>query len=306
MDNTLTPEYRVHAAPATATLDDLYTDLETVPFPEVHIKELMGAAATTALGRFEGALQMPFATILIAFCSLSAFGLFRTVAMYTALLGVPPLPWLGLLGRKGDSKSIIIWLIKQAVLELQSRVNRRRRLKRKKAAAEKAQQPAQPASSRKQSRSNEAFAAHLADPAPPAGPAPPAENAGAQGDENDVELVDDDMVDEADENRKEPDASFTADTGTVYGWGAKFKGNGGRIMVALHEAKPLLTKIIHDSPGCDPQAFLKLFDRDEFSNTVLTAGSKFSEPNPWAVLFMAMHAEDGQELFGPGQDPLCI
>eukprot|EP00973_Karenia_brevis_P007830 1061946-Karenia_brevis.AAC.1 len=43
------------------------------------------------------------------------------------MLGVPPLPWMVHLGRTGHGKSIIVWLIKQVVLELQQRVNRRRR-----------------------------------------------------------------------------------------------------------------------------------------------------------------------------------
>ncbi len=40
------------------------------------------------------------------------------------------------------------------------------------------------------------------------------------------------------------------------------------------------------------------FDRDEFSNSVLTQASKFSVPQPWACLFLALHAEDASEGTG--------
>ena len=56
-----------------------------------------------------------------------------------------------------------------------------------------------------------------------------------------------------------------------FGWGGKMKANGGRVFVALHEGKVLLNKVLHDAPGCDGQSLNKLYDRDEFSNTVPTA-----------------------------------
>ena len=68
----------------------------------------------------------------------------------------------------------------------------------------------------------------------------------------------------------------------------------------------LLNKILHDTPGCDPQALNKLYDRDEFSNTVLTKGSQFQEMQPWVVIWLAMHVEDMTELFGKEKDPLSI
>ena len=86
--------------------------------------------------------------------------------------------------------------------------------------------------------------------------------------------------------------------------GAKMSASDGRIYISLHEGKPLLSKVLHDTPGCDPQAFNKLYDRDEFSNTVLTSQSQFSIRNPWAVLWLAIHIEDVIDLFGNCKDPL--
>ena len=123
--------------------------------------------------------------------------------MYTKMLGLPPLPWFVHLGRTGDRKSIIIWLQKQLVLELQDRVNKKRKEKK----------PTEP--------------------------------------EDSVQEASDAAADAADDasSAKGCEASFTADTGTLYGLGPKMKGNGGRIFVTLHEGKPLLSKTLHDAPG---------------------------------------------------------
>ena len=66
------------------------------------------------------------------------------------------------------------------------------------------------------------------------------------------------------------------------------KANGGRIMVALHEGKVILSKVLQEVPGCDPQLLNKLYDRDEFSNSVLATASKFSERLPWTLFWLAL------------------
>ena len=123
--------YKVLQNPRTATMDDLYEDLERVPFPEDAVKQLLGAAPAAAVSNFQGALQIPFEVILLMLVSLASFGLYRTVAMFTPMLGIPPLPWMVHLGRTGHGKSIVVWLLKQTILEVQKRVNRRRRQAKK-------------------------------------------------------------------------------------------------------------------------------------------------------------------------------
>lgn len=264
---------RVRADPKKATAEDLYHDLEEVYFPEERIKTLLGPATTTQLEELQNALQLPFATVLLAKVSMAALGIKNTTSMYTKMLGVPPLPWPAHLGRTGDGKSLVVWELKQIALELQTRENRRRKIAAKGSASKKP--PA-----------DEGLEV--------AAPQPPAE---------------DEEPDEADEEvevQKYVEASLTADTGTVIGWGPKVMANNGRLLVALHEGKILLSKVMRDQPGCDGQTLNKLYDRDEFSNTVLTAGSKFSCQQPWVLLWLAMHLEDIWELFSGGKDPLGI
>ena len=60
---------------------DLYNDLENVPFPEEAIKRLLWPAQADAVMNIVGALQFPFATILLTLVSLATFRLHRTVAI---------------------------------------------------------------------------------------------------------------------------------------------------------------------------------------------------------------------------------
>lgn len=293
-------DYKVLQNLGAATMRDLYDDLEKVPFPTEKIKLLLGSGATEVVDKFQGALQLSFECVLLVLVSLASFPLYRTVAMYTPMLGIPPLPWMVHLGRTGEGKSILVWLIKQTVLELQARINRRRKARAKEAKEE--------AKKGRRSRTAESCSAgsagdRSADTAMVAARDTVDPEHNEEG--GDYEFLETDL-DEDDKVTDEGTASLTADTGTVYGWGAKLKSNNGRLMVALHEGKPLMSKVIHDSPGCDPQSLNKLFDRDEFSNTVLTAGSRFQEYYPWVVLWLAMHAEDMKDLFAPGKDPLGI
>eukprot|EP00973_Karenia_brevis_P080369 11149866-Karenia_brevis.AAC.1 len=45
--------YKVHQNPQTASLDDLYTDLEKVPFPEEKVKSLLGDEAAKTVDNFQ-------------------------------------------------------------------------------------------------------------------------------------------------------------------------------------------------------------------------------------------------------------
>ena len=229
--------------------DKFYDLMENVDFPEEEIKGLLGEASLQWVMKLRNALQMPFASVLLALLSLSSFALHRTEVMYTRMLGLPPLPWFIHLGRKGEGKSILVWLQKQVALELQDRENQSRR-----------------SAAKTKKRKQNAPADDIEAASPPAAAAA------------DIEAIDPEHA----EDKKTADVAYTADTRTLYGMGPKLQNNGGRLLVSLHEGKPLLSKILHDTPGCDPQALNKLFDRDEFSNTVLTSASKFSVRQPWA------------------------
>ena len=66
---------RVIQQGAHATLDDLYQDLEDVEFSEARVNELLGEHATAAIENLQGALQLPFPTVLLSLVSLQAFSL---------------------------------------------------------------------------------------------------------------------------------------------------------------------------------------------------------------------------------------
>ena len=70
---------RVLQDPRTATIDDVYTDFEAVPFLEERIKTLLSPACAETVERFHGALQVPFPTILLAVVSLASFTCHRTL-----------------------------------------------------------------------------------------------------------------------------------------------------------------------------------------------------------------------------------
>ncbi|CAK0902107.1 unnamed protein product, partial [Prorocentrum cordatum] len=80
------PPPRVVANPKTSTMDDLYHDLEAVPFPDERIKdarELLGENSASEIQRIQGSLQVPFGLVFLALVSLASFSMHRTVAMYT-------------------------------------------------------------------------------------------------------------------------------------------------------------------------------------------------------------------------------
>ncbi len=346
------PEPRV-VSNKNATVEDLYADLEEVNFPEQRVKDLLGPDVSQTIEKFRGALQLPFPTIFFAMVSLTSFALHRTSCHYTSMLGIPPLPWICHLGRTGDGKSLVVWLIKQVVLEVQQRVNRRLfRAKKKEpapapplvaAASATSSASAAPAGARSgraiPGRRRLTRVHDTSDddgpPAPPTAAAPvdpalekidedfwaafpapvdPASDSRGSrrscpqpptflGDE-DLEEIDDAMAEPEKDEMPVP-VACTADTGTIHGWG-RLKGNKSRLHVALHEGKSLLSKVMENAPGCDPQSLNKLHDRDEFSNTVLTSASKFQELQPWVVVWLALHAEDMQDLFSGNKDPLAV
>eukprot|EP00973_Karenia_brevis_P064668 8983277-Karenia_brevis.AAC.1 len=60
----------------------------------------------------------------------------------------------------------------------------------------------------------------------------------------------------------------------------------------MHEMRRLLAKVMKDEPGCSPDAVIKVYDRDDFNNSVLTQGSQFENEHPWFPWFGATHLED--------------
>lgn len=83
--------------------------------------------------------------------------------------------------------------------------------------------------------------------------------------------------------------------------------NQERCFAILHESKRILKGIVNDTPGNSPDSFIKLYDRDDFSNSVLGHGSKFSNDFPFFVFFGGAHLEDYHELFGtPAVDALGV
>lgn len=106
---------------ASSLVDGVYQQMAALPLSKERITELLGKEFMEWLSHLQGALQIPWETVFFMLISMTSFQLFKTVAQYTNMLGVPPLPWLGVLGRPGEAKSIAIWFVKQVILELQKR-----------------------------------------------------------------------------------------------------------------------------------------------------------------------------------------
>lgn len=295
--------------PKTATVDDVYYALEAVPFPEGRIRELLPDGFVNFLTLLQGALQIPFATVLLSVVGLASFAMHRTVAMYTPMLGVPPLPWVGVVGRTGEGKSLAIWFQKECIKELQKRAHRREVKAARAEAAEARAKAAEDVHGKSSSRRRRKVA----------GPALEKEDEGPALEEAPMHGAGEDgpVAEEHDDGSEAEEASakrarktptmkkFTVDGGTILGWGPIAQVNEGRVYAALHEGKQLLHKVTTDAPGCDPQSLNKLYDRDEFSNSVLSAGSKFQVDQPWILIWMALHLEDLREIYaGGGKDPL--
>ena len=91
--------------------------MENIEVPIEHLYEQAGAEFKVELLRLQGALQVDVVTVFMSLVSLTSFQCHGTVAQYTKMLGIPPLPWMGLTGRPGLRKSIIIWLCQCADIE---------------------------------------------------------------------------------------------------------------------------------------------------------------------------------------------
>ena len=74
-----------------------YKELAAVKFPADEVKKLLDDSGASTLRTFledlSASLQVPLGTVFMGWLSLTAFQLHRTVAQYTSMLGVPPLPW---------------------------------------------------------------------------------------------------------------------------------------------------------------------------------------------------------------------
>jgi hypothetical protein len=101
----------------------VYDYLGTIPFPKDLVTGKMDEAFAQWLDDLQAALQIPWETCLFELISLASTMLYRTTGQYTAMLGLPPLPWIGIAGKPGESKSVAIWFYKQVVMELQNRGN---------------------------------------------------------------------------------------------------------------------------------------------------------------------------------------
>ena len=68
------------------------------------IGELLGKDFMDWLHELQGAVQVPWESVLFMLMSMTSFQLFKTVAQYTKMLGVPALPWMGIVWRPGETK----------------------------------------------------------------------------------------------------------------------------------------------------------------------------------------------------------
>ena len=232
-------------------LDRAYDLLANITFPRPEISKLLDKDFLAWIERLQGGLQVNWPTVLLMLLSQTSFQLHRVVAQYTRMLGVPPLPWLGIMGRPGSYKSVAIWFAKQVVMELQQR-------------------------------------------SAPRGEVVPEGDAGDEDGE------------QAKKQRRA--ARWLVDLGTLYGFLQQASQNEDCAYALLHEGKTFLAKVVAEAPGFDPQALNKLFDRDEVSNSVMTATSRFQMDRPWVVFFMALHLEELKHIFGgaAGKDSCAI
>ena len=252
-------------------MEQVYDHLASIPFPKGEACAKLGDPLSGWLDDLQAALQIPWLYVLMLCISLSSFQLHRTVGQYTSMLGLPPLPWIGIAGKPGEGKSIAIWFYKAVMMELQRRVNGTHTI----IEDEDIQAPGE-----------EEGGADEAKPEPKE-PAEPKEPKGKK-------------------RKQPPSARYIADLGTFYGQLMQASQNDGRVAVTLHEGKPFLTKVLSEAPGYDPQALNKCYDRDEVSNTVMSVQSRFSMDFPWVLFFIALHLEDLKAVFGNDKDPCAV
>ena len=93
-------------------------------------------------------------------------------------------------------------------------------------------------------------------------------------------------LEEAKPGKRPRKTKWTIDTGTLHGAGSQMARNNERAYALFHEGKRWLAKLLKDAEGFSADSFLKPYDRDDFDNTVLTAGSQFSNEQPWFALFI--------------------
>ena len=104
-----------------SVLDQAYTLLSEVPLDQDEVSKGLGDDCWDWMKKLQGALQMPWETIFFGLISIVTFGLANVTAQYTSMLSVPPLPFLGVAGRPGEAKSVLVWFIKAVMMELQRR-----------------------------------------------------------------------------------------------------------------------------------------------------------------------------------------
>ena len=110
--------------PVKQSVDDaVYGDLNNVVFDKARFEELAGHGMVQWIRLLQDALGLPYETVVAELVAAVAFQLHRTMAQYTNMLSIPPMPWIGILGRPGDGKSVAIWWLKQVILEVQRRAN---------------------------------------------------------------------------------------------------------------------------------------------------------------------------------------
>ena len=141
------------------------------------------------------------------------------------MLGVPPLPWLGVVGRPGEAKGIAIWFAKQVIMELQKR--------------------RQGGVVSDDESGGEAADKHV-----------PADKQIA----DDVPQAAEPPQKQANKCLKRGPRHL-ADMGTLYGFLQQTSKNEERAFIASHEIKKFIGKLLNDSPGFDAHSLNKLYDK---------------------------------------------
>eukprot|EP00973_Karenia_brevis_P037604 5189558-Karenia_brevis.AAC.1 len=253
-------------------LAKVYHALEEVNFPEDEIVLLLGGledvgSLASFLNELAKSLQVPFGSLWLGLIAVSGFESHRTVAQYTPMLHSPGFRYLGNVGRSGDGKSKVVWLLKQIVKE------REKRDTNLKVAESKELDEGQ--------------------------------------DGVDEPGHDHDTAAERPKKKTKVAAPHSTkwvwDTGSLHGAAQVMSGNGERCMAFLHEGKKVMKDILADAPGSRADSFVKLYDRDDYTNSVLNASSFFQNDFPCFVLYMALHLEDFFSLFGgEAEDPAGV
>jgi hypothetical protein len=259
--------------------------LEEVSFPVEEVIRLLGGADDeNSLGSFLQALaqslQVPFGSLWLGLIAVSGFESHRTVAQYTPILHSQGFPYLGNIGRSGDGKSKVVWLLKQIVKEREKRDT-----------------------SLKMSewRGDGDGEEHALgeDAAADAGPAADVRAVAEQRPNKRRKVA---------PPRKTPQpTNWVWDTGTLHGAATVMSVNGERCMALLHEGQKILKDLLADAPGSRADSFVKLYDIDDYTNAVLSSGSHFQNDFPCFIVYMALHLEDYYSLFGAdSEDPAGI